>query len=1154
MTLLVVSMLTIMVMAYFMTMRTEQLAAHAYANSQRTKLVAQGAVSHGIALLRDHIPEPALLSESARVAPGENWAVNPGRLTVFDDTGDVEYIDLHTGGADVAPSLTLDPDVYSVDLNEPIPGKTYPSIASALDDEGRPDLGAEAPEMRVKWVPLLRDPSEEASPDNPITGRYAFWMDDESSRINFNVALGKPSRGTYDPQGFWQQYDLGLMTPLFTQGRGDVEFNRNSRDREWALGKLRSINLDVLFEDPRELDSDSLLGHAWLRGFSRYPEAILDFVDMEEKAREEWYHGNKFNLTFYSRSPEFNAFGRSRLFTTNIPLSLEAGPLYQLPFVYNGPESPDSDYQIEGILHLHSLMGTLGFTNNIRDEEFGRVHTANIVNRAQLEMLSRYFEREWPGYGGASFVEKYGSLECYQMAINMLTMARMATTTMAGGGRTASRDWAWRTTSVLYSPHQRERPGATPERHYWRVNPDRNSSERPPGPGDEPDLEKTVPMIPQTPGPHVVEVRLVFRPVRDSSGPTKRRIGFRYEVEYYMERNGPMLFLNDFPAKVDYLRMDLSRTETGMPSFYELGPPDPETGKNRRDRNWNFNRSKRIPNPTEQNPDRTRGVIDRRSLGSLRAAAGRRVRISGDTQAGKNHRNRIVVASPWRYLGRESRWLANPEDPQPVQNDRPLILDVLETRSLDIDVKWRLGVGVRPDNRRPRQMIPLGETVEDVLSARFSLNLREGDSEVVAWQINDPRLSWNREQWIRDDSDGGTPGQPNEIVGIGPEPMENSTEKSKMRYFQRGPGAVQALDGNSRRFPLGRPDEYNSRSRVSSKGYWSVLHTGMQNLVPWRTMDLGGGNSNSEMPPDFLILDLLGATYPMQHDQWRINSTLPDEFSTVSFMNSTAGQVNLNSKIYPDDSPHFRVPVRKKPLEAVFKHMRSEGELQSLLDEIESYQRGGEVFKYIGELSNLNHYRRANADATQFEHEELLRNMAGCLTTRSNTFGLWGVAQVVQKARGHEEWGEFEDGDAVLGEKRFYAVIERYVWPGKDGVPGNAHVDEQGKWDRLADEVTANQEWRKLLPPDEWDGTNTDTLFRLPGSPPVYRPNRRHRLVLDRRGTYPWYDGPQEVEMDRYAGHALGKVQWTGSTLENAYNPPQPVIKYKVVYFKYLDE
>ena len=144
------------------------------------------------------------------------------------------------------------------------------------------------------------------------------------------------------------------------------------------------------------------------------------------------------------------------------------------------------------------------------------------------------------------------------------------------------------------------------------------------------------------------------------------------------------------------------------------------------------------------------------------------------------------------------------------------------------------------------------------------------------------------------------------------------------------------MSPKGRRFSLNRPDEYNSRSRVSSIGYWSVLHTGIQNLQPWRTMDLGGGVSNVSGPPDWLLLDLLGATYPMQHDQWRINSTLPDEFSTVSFMNSTAGQVNLNSKIYPQGNQYFQAPPRRAPLEAVFKNLRSDSELNDLLDGIDA--------------------------------------------------------------------------------------------------------------------------------------------------------------------------------------------------------------------------
>jgi len=42
--------------------------------------------------------------------------------------------------------------------------------------------------------------------------------------------------------------------------------------------------------------------------------------------------------------------------------------------------------------------------------------------------------------------------------------------------------------------------------------------------------------------------------------------------------------------------------------------------------------------------------------------------------------------------------------------------------------------------------------------------------------------------------------------------------------------------------------------------------------------------------------------------------------------------------------------------------------------------------------------------------------------------------------------------------------------------------------------------------------------------------------------------------MDDFTRHSLGDIRYQGSSLEDAYNPPQPVIKYRVIYFKYLDK
>ena len=282
--LIIVAMLSILMLAYFSSMITERRASGAYADTQRSKMVAQGGLAHAITILRTNIPEPAKINESAETAPGENWAINPGRLMVFDDQGNEKHIDLHTGGAEISPDDTSDPDVNSVDLNEPIPGKKIPSISYAIDSFGEADLEQEPPPMRVKWVNILHDPSEPVTKENPVVARHAFWIDDESGKINFNTALGKPPKNN-DPEGFHQQYQLGMMPPLFSQGAGNVEYNANSTKRQWALGKLRSVNLDVLFQKPKDLNKDQLIAHAFLRGFSRYPEAILDHVELPENEK-----------------------------------------------------------------------------------------------------------------------------------------------------------------------------------------------------------------------------------------------------------------------------------------------------------------------------------------------------------------------------------------------------------------------------------------------------------------------------------------------------------------------------------------------------------------------------------------------------------------------------------------------------------------------------------------------------------------------------------------------------------------------------------------------------------------------------------------------------------------------------------------------------
>ncbi|MED5586674.1 MAG: hypothetical protein VYB61_09985 [Verrucomicrobiota bacterium] len=1103
-TMFLLAALTILTIGFIGSMSVESGASGSIQDAQRTKMIAQGAVSHAIDLLRTNIPPPAPINEveapfnlvqeeisgtqsrpfsiqanSAPVTSVNHWVVNPGRLTIIGNGGGVTHVPLHSGEVTADPQGEATRDAESVDLNEPLPGEVLPPIV--VDGEsGYGSSSNSRPEMRVRWMPVFDDPGQRPGKDNPMVGRYAFWMDDESTKLNFNVALGKPS--PREDRAFHQMVRMGMVTPMFYRGDGATTFNERRNRRPWSLGHPRSVNLDVLFNSPRELDHNRLLAHSWLHGFSRYMEAILDFVNVPDP--ELWLNRQRFNLTFYSRAPEFNVFGKSRLFTTNYPLSLEAGPLYQQPFMVN----PDGDR----VLHLHSLMGSFGFTRRFQDENGGSVLAGNMVNRAQLEMLMRYMSRKWPGYG-ASFVDKYGERECFQIALNMLLMARMATTTMGNELQPFSSSYSLRTTSVNYAPHQQEMRGNTPERMYWRFNTG----------------GKEVLMLPQTPGPHIMEVRLIFEP-EPGPNPGEYYITYRYETEYYMPSFGPVVRAEHFPTRVDYLRIRSSGA--GVRNEQEFGARTPADRHG--SRNWNH----------------------ARSLGQLIARPSGNIGPSNATLRGSAVNQRIIASSVPQVIGRERRFI-------PVENAEKLVFRAALGSKVRLSYKIRLGMGVQPDLQRagsgagrPRQMIPLGETESDTLSGDAIIDLLSGEPLVLAWEIADPRLSGMVSSWVldTDDTDGefGSPGEKNSI-----EPVEGSPEKSKYKYIQRGPSGMR-ISGHQ----YNRNDEYNSKSRTSSKGYWSVIHTGMQSGVPWRTWDLGP-SGKQDNPPDWLLLELLGATYPMQHANWRIDNTLPDSFSTVSYMNSTAGQVNVNSRIYPR-SRWFNVPERRKPLEGVFKHLRSNSEVDKFIDGIMAHQKDNEVFEFIGELANVEGFENGE---DPWKAESFLRDMAGCLTTQSNTFGLWGVAQTVKKVRSNREYDRFEQGDRVLGEKRFFAIIERYIWPGKDGVPGNAHLNSSGKWDRMA------------FPGSNisLDENSTDRLFGLPGSPPLRRSGAAqtgHRLVLNIEGSYPEYDGPQAVGMDDFTRHSLGDVRYRGSSLEDAYNPPQPVIKYRVVYFKYLDK
>ena len=175
-----------------------------------------------------------------------------------------------------------------------------------------------------------------------------------------------------------------------------------------------------------------------------------------------------------------------------------------------------------------------------------------------------------------------------------------------------------------------------------------------------------------------------------------------------------------------------------------------------------------------------------------------------------------------------------------------------------------------------------------------------------------------------------------------------------------------------------------------------------------------------------------------------------------SWGGATAGRINPSGVLYP-----FNIQ-RTTPIKALVKGLQvstsynptssSNATITTIDDTAASVVATG-ICNYVtaqgrplmlaGEICNVPEvaaYLYTGGAATATSRNDLVRQIVGNLTTRSNTYTIWAVGESVRKKPGYagSNWGEFEPGDIVLGRSRTQSLIERYMDPGTDGVYGNA--------------------------------------------------------------------------------------------------------------------
>lgn len=473
-----------LVLAIFYTSQVERQSSSLFAGSMEARTLADTAVNLCIAQITD-----------ATTQTNRAWISQPGLIRTFkgDRIPDVNYR-LYSW-SDMRPSGAFDPDssdneiptgwdgkpALYVDLNEPLPSPDDPQNTSKdkypiLYPPGligtavagykiNGSTASSTAHMPVQWLYVLKDgsirtPQEVsgnndavtvagASADNPVTGRIAFWADDESAKVNVNTAAGgefwtAPWLNTPAEQNTTAGpvYGFGFSMPV----RG--EFQRYPGHP--ARTDLRAVFPDLSWEDiysitPRifdggskngtvlldqstiaaDEDTDRLfasLGELRFAGKSvtqngdRQPVATAggSFGVTDDAAWTDMVEKRKGFLTASSRAPEMTLFGTPRV--TAWPISAQTGPGYR-----------------SAVDQLIAFCSTIRDGNTeypfyfTRKEPFSATADISLSRNTELfGYLQRMTAAAFPGVSGNSFASKYGSRERDQILTEIFDYIRSA--------------------------------------------------------------------------------------------------------------------------------------------------------------------------------------------------------------------------------------------------------------------------------------------------------------------------------------------------------------------------------------------------------------------------------------------------------------------------------------------------------------------------------------------------------------------------------------------------------------------------------------------------------------------------------------------------------------------------------------------------------
>lgn len=413
-TLFFLIIITVMTLGLIDSSRVERSAANSHFDRLRAGTFAREGVEITQAILQRETVDPPKQPGETNEAYDKrkrNWISQPGALIVpADPSASIPVPDLKqirkevtlSSGAPSADWKSFDPIFHPAPLNVQTLVEQTPSTY-LISDRADPKTML-VPEMRVRWVYVRKDgtyelpdptrPIANAQPapysvpanlpieqpnltdtSNPIVGRFAYWVDDESSKVNYNLAWKRDVTDTTpansNKTAFAHPSRISLMGLTLADGTQMTEPMADALHNWITKTPARYFNS---FADARQVSADIA--------------QMLDF--------------NRFELTHYNHDPDTTFFGEDRIMLTTNRSLVPRNPdgTYARKFLDILRDDIPVAQQDPGILE-HIAGGQPDYSRS------GFPVLPNKFDAAVRTLMNYISTKAWPLSPGVSFKDKY---------------------------------------------------------------------------------------------------------------------------------------------------------------------------------------------------------------------------------------------------------------------------------------------------------------------------------------------------------------------------------------------------------------------------------------------------------------------------------------------------------------------------------------------------------------------------------------------------------------------------------------------------------------------------------------------------------------------------------------------------------------------------